>query len=300
MLDVFDSEATVARMNEKAEIVLSDVMAEYRISHVLAAFSGGDDSIVATYWAMNRFPDACVMIADTEIGIEKTREHQRCVIAEHGWDCERACPTPEGKPKSYQGDWIDGETSYEEFVLNHGFPGHQQHHRMYQRLKERAFSKVKRGLGKRPRGSRILVVSGIREDESAIRAGYKRAFAEDPKMCFVWMNPFYYCTAADFEAYRQEFGLPRNPVKQLVGISGECCCGAHAAPGERQAYRIAEPAFADYLDSLERRVMERFPWGWESGPPRWWIDAKRGQQFLFDDSHDSAFMPACVGCLRKR
>lgn len=194
---------------------------------------------------------------------------------------------------------MDSSTSFEEFVLNYGFPGHPQHHRMYQRLKQRAFRQVKARLGKRPKSSRVLVVSGIREDESSIRAGYKRAFAEEASECFVWMNPFYYCTAMDFEAYRQEFGLPRNPVKAECGISGECCCGAHAAPGERQAYRIVEPTFADYLDALELRVRDRgFPWGWESGPPKWWLDQQRGQAFLFDVT--DGFMPACVGCNRKQ
>lgn len=44
-------------------------------------------------------------------------------------------------------------------------------------------------------------------------------------------------------------------------------------------------------------VMERFPWDWESGPPKWWTDAKRGQQFLFPP--EPHFMPACIGCSRK-
>ena len=111
------------------------------------------------------------------------------------------------------------------------------------------------------------------------------------------MNPFYYCDALDFEAYRQEYGLPRNPVKSLVGISGECCCGAHAAPNELAAYQQAEPEFALYLEGLRQRVMQRFPWDWDERPPKWWNDAKRGQLFLFDPVPD--FMPACVGCNRK-
>ena len=299
-MDMFEVADRVEQMTEQASIIVRQVMAEFDISHVVAAFSGGDDSIVSTHWAMDYFPDAVVMIGDTQIGIEKTRKHQTACCERFGWKYHRVSPAPEGAPPNWSKYWVDGNTSYEEFVLNHGFPGHAQHHRMYQRLKQRAFRKIKPILGKAKRGSRIMVVSGIRQDESSIRAGYKRAYAEEKSERFVWVNPFYYSSATDFEAYSQEFGLPRNPVKQLCGISGECCCGAHAVPGEREAYRIAEPAFADYLDALEARVMQAFPWGWECGPPKWYIDQNRGQKFLFDVSENQkTFMPAFVGCVRK-
>lgn len=294
-------EEAIDAMLAKAEAVVDDVLREFDISHVVAAYSGGDDSIVSTHWTIGRFPGAVVMTADTKIGLAVATQHSANVCTQLNLPREVVSPEPEGPPKGWDRDWIDGSTSYEEFVLNHGFPGSGQHHRMYQRLKQRAFRKIKPRLGDRPRGSRILVVSGIRHDESAIRAGYKRAYREEAKEGFVWMNPFYWCTAADFEAYRQEFGLPRNPVKAKCGISGECCCGAFAAPGERLAYRVAEPAFADYLDALEARVRERgFPWGWDESPPRWWTDANAGQRFLFAMDEQCDFMPACVGCHRKR
>lgn len=288
-----DTDRIVEGMLDKAEQVVRDVFAEFDIHAVVAAYSGGDDSVVSTHWAMERFPDAVVMVADTSVALAPSIAHQKRTVEKFGWDCQRLRADVEGQPKGWAKEWSDGETPYEEFVLNHGFSGPPQHHRMYQRLKQRAFRKVKPLLGTRKRGSRIMVVSGIRRDESAIRAGYKRAFAEEPSECFVWANPFYHCTAVDFEAYRQEFGLPRNPVKRQVGISGECCCGAFAAPGERECYRKADPEFAAYLDALEQRVKQRFPWGWGEAPPRWYMDQKRGQTMM-------PFMPACVGCHRKQ
>lgn len=297
-LSMDDCERRVDAMCKRANELLSQCESEFRISHVLGAFSGGDDSIVATHWAIERFPSAVAMNADTKIGLQPSRDHIAAVVNRFGWSCEIASPIPGGKPKGWVGEWIDAETSYEEFVLNFGFPGPQQHPRMCQRLKQRCFRQVRKRLGDRPRGSRVLVVSGIRHDESAIRAGYKRSYKEEPGECFVWFNPFYESTAVDFEAYRQWHGLPRNPVKARCGISGECCCGAFAAPGERLAYEEVDPAFSEYLDNLEKRVRERFPWGWESGPPQWWIDKQRGQQFLFDPG--PTFMPACVGCNRKQ
>lgn len=298
---VMNSGEVVERMLLSAEKVFREVEQEFRISHVVAGFSSGDDSMVSTHWAMTRFPSAVVMTGDTKIGLRLSREHAAAVCVKMQWDREVVSPEPEGPPEGWDRDWTDAPTSYEEFVRNHGFPGPGQHGRMYQRLKQRAFRKIKARVGERPKGSRIMVVSGIRGDESAVRAGYRRAFMEEPKEGFVWVNPFYWHTAADFEAYRQEFGLPRNPAKRKVGISGECCCGAFAAPGEREAYRAAEPEFADYLDNLEVEVMERFPWSWESGPPRWWVqankDSKCGQLHLFDATPE--FRPACVGCHRR-
>ena len=233
-----DGEEVVAGMQAKAELVIKEVMAEFTISHVCAAFSGGNDSIVATHWAMNRFPGCVAITADTQIGLKAARDHQQAVCDLFKWDREVAAPVVEGPPPTWSGDpWVDGQTSYEEFVFNHGFPGPSQHARMYQRLKQRAFRIIKKRLGKRPQRSRILVISGIRADESAIRAGYKRAFMEEPSECFVWCNPFYYCSAADFATYRDEFGLPFNPVKAKCGISGECCCGSFAAVGEREQHQ---------------------------------------------------------------
>lgn len=294
-----DVSSQVDDMIAEGMAVLSNITSMFRISHVMAAFSGGDDSIVSTHWAMANIPGCVVMTADTGVGLHATRTHQGNVCEKYGWDRLLASPDVEGPPKGWITPWEAGNTSYEEFVLNHGFPGPAQHHRMYQRLKQRAFRKIKRLLGCRPRGTRVLVVSGIRHDESAIRAGYKASWAEEAKEGFVWMNPFYWRTAADFEAYRTEFGLSRNPVKRRCGISGECCCGAFAAPGELQAYRSVEPSFADYLDSLQARVANRFPWGWGENPPKWWIDANCGQRFLFEPDPRIQFTPACVGCRRK-
>jgi 3'-phosphoadenosine 5'-phosphosulfate sulfotransferase (PAPS reductase)/FAD synthetase len=297
--NMFEAESIVEGMLAKAEQVISQVMSEFKISHVCAAFSGGDDSIVATHWAMNRFPGCVAITANTEIGLEAARSHQAAVCERFHWQREVASPELEGPPKNWDGEWIDGKTSYEEFVLNFGFPGPPQHPRMYQRLKQRSFRIIKRRLGARPRGSRILVISGIRQDESSIRAGYKRAFAEEPTECFVWCNPFYYCSAGDFAVYRDEFGLPRNPVKRHCGISGECCCGSFAVAGERAAYRQIEPEFSESLDDLETRVMQRFPWGWGESCPKSFLDSKRGQLFLLDDAFGPQFMPACVGCQKK-
>lgn len=316
-----DDEQQIEEMIAEGQRVVNEAIAEFRPKAIVAAYSSGNDSIVSTHFAMTNLPGCFVFNADTMIGLGPSRCHLRAVCEKFNWPLQIGQATPEGPQKKYKvggklvpfderslpaGRWTEGNSSYEEFVLNFGFPGRGLHARMYQRLKERPICRMLRELGARQAkaGPKVLIISGIRGDESAIRAGYKRATAAG-NFGEIWVNPFYWRTAADFEAYRQEFGLPRNPVKAKCGISGECCCGTFGDGAERSSYRIVDPAFADYLDELERRVAANgFPWGWGQDPPDSWKakermikDAKRGQGFLFDaDERIAIFQPMCVGC----
>jgi 3'-phosphoadenosine 5'-phosphosulfate sulfotransferase (PAPS reductase)/FAD synthetase len=311
-----DSEKRTDGMLAAGLQVMREAIDRYQPIAIVAAFSSGDDSIVSTHFTMANFPETFVFNADTLTGLAPSRCHLREVCERFQWRLEIEEAYAEGPPQRMHqdgklvpfdpailpaGKWVEGDTAYEEYCLNHGFPGRNkyQHARMYQRLKERPFRRLLKRLGASKAGAKVLIVSGIRGDESAIRAGYKRTTAEG-YFGDVWVNPFYYQSAADFEAYRQEFGLPRNPAKRLCGISGECCCGTFSNTNERAGYRAVDPAFADYLDRLESRVKANgFPWGWGESPPAWWtaarVDKKRGQLSLFEDLNDG-FQPMCVGC----
>ena len=310
------SEEIVNSMLAEGSRILTEVMEKYDPIAVVAAFSGGDDSIVATHFAMTTIPECTVFNADTLIGMEPTRKHIRAMSDRFDWPLEIGRAEAEGPPKKMRkagklvtfdqailpsGRWTDGATAFEETSLNWGFfgRGKPQHARMYQRLKERPFRRMLKKLGASKAGRKALIISGVRHDESAIRAGYKRSHAEG-YFGDVWVNPFYFRTAGDFAIYRDEFGLPGNPVKRLCGISGECCCGTFAGDGERQSYAIADPDFDRYLTDLETRVRANgFPWGWGESPPRWWKDQRRGQAFL-DFEGAPAFQPMCVGCVNGR
>jgi 3'-phosphoadenosine 5'-phosphosulfate sulfotransferase (PAPS reductase)/FAD synthetase len=306
-----DAEQRVEKMITDGQAILASVIKHVEeelkqpIIGIVAAFSGGNDSIVASHFANQNTKDCCTFNADTMVGLKPAREHIQRVIEKQKWTAEILPATSEGPPgetetnQEVRANWVDGDTAYEEYVLNHGFAGPPMHARMYQRLKERPLMRLRKQLQGGRRGGRLIVISGIRADESSIRAGYKRAWHDVPKQGVTWINPFYYFTAADFELYRQEFGLSRNPVKQLCGISGECCCGTFGSRSERKAYEVADPEFAAYLDTLEARVKQRFPWSWGEGPPDWWTAQKRGQGFLWPmlpDEELPTFQPMCVGC----
>jgi 3'-phosphoadenosine 5'-phosphosulfate sulfotransferase (PAPS reductase)/FAD synthetase len=324
-----NTEANVSDANEQiVDSMIADgmrIMIEaielYKPVQIVAAYSSGDDSIVSTHFTMENFKSAFVFNADTTIGLKPARDHLVSTCDKQNWQLEVGRADPIGPPKTMtvmgkripfdpksmpSGRWTDGDTAYEEYCLNFGFPGPGMHPRMYQRLKERPIRKMlsRFGATASKKRAKVLIVSGIRQDESSRRAGYQRASAAG-NFGDVWVNPFYYHTAADFAAYRDEFGLPRNPVKRLCGISGECCCGTFKEENERKAYEKADPAFVRYLSTLEGRVAELgLPCRWGERPPASFVaanqmivDAKRGQGFLFEaDERLQVFQPMCVGC----
>jgi 3'-phosphoadenosine 5'-phosphosulfate sulfotransferase (PAPS reductase)/FAD synthetase len=314
-----DSEQRVDSMIAEGLRIMREAIAQWKPVAIVAGFSSGDDSSVSTHFTLSNFDGSFVFGADPLVGLEASRCHRIAVCERYGWPLELEKATPEGPPQRMRttggmvpfdpavrlpfGKWIDGNTAYEEAVLNYGFPGKGKlpHSLMYRRLKESPICRMlKRFKASKVEGKpKVLIVSGVRHDESAIRAGYKVATALG-NFGDVWVNPFYFRTAMDFEAYRQEFSIPRNPVKAQCGISGECCCGTFGEADERAAYRAVDPSFADYLDGLESRVKSvGFPWGWGENPPRWWVNAQRdkksGQLSLFSDDLPT-FQPMCVGC----
>lgn len=276
------------RLAQAREILL-EAVGRHRPVAIFAAYSGGNDSIVATHFTLSVLPQARVLHINTGIGIPATRCHVRSTCARFGWDLEEAI-TP---------------VSYEDLVLGRrkgyvgGFPGPAMHRIMYTLLKERALRVVlaatRRG---HLRNSRVLIVSGIRADESRSRTGYQRT--ETRVGAQVWVNPLYWCSHQDFDDYRALHGLPRNPVKDRVGISGECLCGAYAHPGELLAIKLTCRQTWAYLVDLEGRVRAAgFPWGWEERPPKWWFQARAGQEFLFDMAGED-FRPMCHSCEKVR
>lgn len=308
MTFLFDMGDRVEAMLESGRKIMCDAIDEHKPVAIFAGFSGGNDSIVATHFACTEF-GAQAIHCNTMTGVQLTRQHVVDVCERQGWSLMEKHAIATGPPRKRRdgtrfdpatlpcGKWNDAETAYEEFCINFGMPGPGQHARMYQRLKERLFESFKReakqGHGKR---SRVMFITGIRGDESTIRAGYKAAV--DRRGGSVWVNPFYWQTAFDFELYRQEFGLPRNKVSDRIGFSGECLCGTMGSPEELDAVAEVEPEAAAKIHAIEERCRSYgLPCKWATAPagrPKF----LEGQQELFGD--EPTFQPACVGCIRRQ
>lgn len=311
MFDRWDdgAEERMEKMLKSGRKIMREAIEEYKPVAIFAGFSGGNDSVVVTHFACTEF-GATAIHANTMIGVEKSRQHARDTAAKWGWGFSEKYAESSGPPKKKKdgspfdpkalptGEWQDGDTRYEEFCFNFGMPGPGQHPRMYQILKERVFEAYKRDAkaGKHRR-STVMFVSGVRHDESAIRAGYKTAVKKIGSS--IWVQPFYWHTKHDFAMYRDEFGLPRNPVSDIVGISGECLCGTMGDRAELDAVAKIEPETTAYIHRLEEKCKSLgLPCLWATRPQKpKSSSADKNQLELFGNTPE--FQPACVGCIRR-
>lgn len=312
MPDLFPEifEQRLEAMIEQGRKIVLDAIEEYKPIAIFGAFSGGDDSIVPTHFG-NHYFGAAAMHARTMTAVRQNYEHVIRCSEKFGWQLVVKEALAEGMPEKHRdgapwdqtllpsGRWTDGNTAYEEFVLNFGFPGPGQHARMYQRLKERSFNAIKREakIGAN-RNATVMFLSGIRHDESAIRAGYKRAVQKVGAT--VWVNPFYWCSAVDFHLYREEFGLPRNPVKPIIGISGDCNCGTMCTDPTAERVGIAQldPERDKEITKLEERCASLgLPCKWAHRPEKKREQSDLQQLLLWGDEPEQ--LPACVGCVRR-
>lgn len=268
-----------------------EIHVEARLRHIdpdrvtLAAtavlFSGGNDSTILAHLFREQATHA--IHANTTIGIEQTRQFVRDTCA--GWDL----PLIENTPPP-------GST-YEDLVIERGFPGPAQHWKMYQRLKERALLQAKNQLiGRNYYTKRVIFLAGRRKAESDRRADIPTI---ERKRSIIWVSPLVNWTALDMNTYRMRFPeCPRNPVPDLIHMSGECLCGAFAKPGELDEIGYWFPEVAAHIHELEAKVRAagvvgpQCRWGW--GADRKLRPAKSGPLctsctlFDFDDDLSGA------------
>lgn len=268
---------------EDAFTVLDEAHAEHNPRAWFTLFSGGHDSLtacaVAFEWAKARGIELSAAHIRTGTGIPDTTEFVKATCAAQGWPLRI----------------FDPPVPYEDIVLEYGFPGPAQHGLMYQRLKERCLRQLVREA-KQDFHDRIGLVTGVRSDESLRRMRHVDRIQRDGAQVWaaaIWNWSKIECANFSFK----ERGLERNPVVDLIHMSGECLCGAFARPGEMQEIEGWFPAHADWLHELERKVAEKGlrAWRWGVRPPR----IHREQMAMdFGADWDDAPLPGmlCVGC----
>jgi 3'-phosphoadenosine 5'-phosphosulfate sulfotransferase (PAPS reductase)/FAD synthetase len=198
----------------EAFALLDAAIREHNPSHVFAGYSGGHDSLVSTHIAAQHPRFSGVFHANTTIGIEETRLHMRATCERFDWPLKEYYP-PE---------------SYRDMCLKYGFPGPGAHMFCFIKLKERSIKSLVRDH-KTGRKDRIMLVTGARASESKRRMGHVEIVQRDGAL--VWVAPCIDFTDDEKEAYIAEHNLPRNPVVDAIGMSGECLCGAFANNGKR-------------------------------------------------------------------
>ncbi len=263
---------TFAQKLVEARAILDDAIHRYKPSHVFAMFSGGHDSLSVTHFASQHSSFSGAIHINTGIGVEQTREFVRSTCQHYGWKLiERSARAGQ----------------YEEWVTRFGFPGPSAHRYMYSLLKERPLRTVIREF-KRSRHDRILLVTGVRRQESARRMGHVQAVQQEGVR--VWCAPFLRLSALDVGRYLEENRVQRNEVVDILHMSGECGCGAYGKQGELQELEVWFPDLATRIRALEAKVRaagHSWGWGWEARSC-----SKKVSQA------GSTFQPMCVGCAK--
>lgn len=233
---------------EDANELVERAYDEHKPRKVFCLFSGGNDSTVLLHWANRKILthrpliDGAVHI-DTGTALPGVREF-----------VEKFCADLRIPLLVYEaGD------AFERLVLERsgnqerpfGFPGPGQHPRAYQRIKERQVRKLAADH-KKTVHDRIMLVTGVRRQESQRRMGLSQPINRVGSQ--VWVNPLIDWTDREMRDYRAKWNVPQSDVAALMHRSGECNCGAFAAPGERQDIATFYPEFDAWLTDLERRA----------------------------------------------
>lgn len=275
--------------------LISRVMREHSPAAWVPLLSGGHDSVCACHIA-SIHPDAPkpfrVLQIDTGIRSAANFDYVERVCAQFGWELERlSSPDP--------------KDSYEQFVRDRGFPGPGRHAWVYARLKERVIQRVvtERSRGQRP----VMLLTGCRRRESVRRMGYAvevrrgdglydTGHLRNPSRlwvapCLEWMPP-------DQTAYMDEFGIPRNPIKDAVGLSGECFCGANARQdATEQTARDELALIKQHCPDVYAEIQRLSAIARECGQPDRWGE-KPTKKVDYENTPCLPFMDLCVGCSR--
>jgi 3'-phosphoadenosine 5'-phosphosulfate sulfotransferase (PAPS reductase)/FAD synthetase len=243
---------------EEAHAIFNRAYEEHEPKAVFLLTSGGNDSAVPLHLFKDDPRVTAAVHIDTGIKVPEVEPHVQRVCDQYGLKLlvYRAV-------ENTQADGTPDPQVYEEIIRKHGFPGPAQHSRMYSQLKERQLRRLVREH-KTGKFDRIMLVTGVRRQESRRRMGYveeTQRFGSN-----VWVAPVANWTNEDMRVYRETFEVPTSPVSAKLGMSGECLCGAFAKPGEMARLEEFFPEVAAKIRDLERR--SNCPWGWEGQPPR--------------------------------
>jgi 3'-phosphoadenosine 5'-phosphosulfate sulfotransferase (PAPS reductase)/FAD synthetase len=278
-------EARTTSLLEDAYAVLDEAERLHKPVARYALFSGGHDSLtttaVAFAWAEERGLPMAAAHINTGIGIPETTQFVRETCENHGWYLKEFSPP----------------VPYEEIVLEYGFPGPANHGLMYQRLKERCLRQLvreaKAELGTGSPSDRVMLVTGVRSEESQRRMRHVERIQRDGAQ--VWAAALWNWTKLDCSREMERRELKRNEVVDAIHMSGECLCGAFARPGEIKELEMWYPATAARLHDLERQVEAKGLRGciWGQRPPR---VHREQMKLLLDDYETATVGPLCIGC----
>ena len=251
---------------KEAFYILDQAQDQFKPISVVGMYSGGNDSLavarILEIWSAMRNVPFHVAHINTGIGIDETRMHVRATARDRNWSFYEFSTPPDHYIRM-----VTGQERHRS--VPGGFPGAPLHSIYYRDLKDRRVEEMMRCLKQgHKRTEKVMLVSGIRRQESRRRMGY--ASAINTRGSQIWVNPCLNWSANDVYDLRDLHKLPQSPVSALLHRSGECLCGAMADEGEYEEVCYWFPKTGAYLRKITEQVHAAgFLWNWDQGPPEW-------------------------------
>jgi len=270
---------------ESSAEIYQRAIAEYQPYAIVLMMSGGNDSLTAYYVAKKLgIKIDFILHINTGTGIAETTEFVRYFAESEGIKYIEASA----------GD------AYENYVLRKGFfgRGHQAHNFSYHLLKhQRLVNSISVNIRQRRRSRPVLLLNGARLQESENRTrrlNGNEIRRDNGKSANIWVNLVHHWTKNECQSFLGECDAKRNPVAELLCRSAECMCGTMQNQAAREEASYWFPKWGKWLDDLENRVTQKFPWGWAQETPKSLaIETQTGQLRLFDYQ----LQPMCQDCI---
>lgn len=235
---------------EQGKRMIAIAVKMYKPRKVWALCSGGNDSLCSTHLAMSTGLCDGVASINTTIGIQETRDHLTKVCDKFGWPLK----------------WLFPTYTYAELCGKFGMPGPGGHALVYNRLKLHCIGRLAR-YERSKKTDKIMVISGCRLNESVRRMNNALPITREGRL--IWCAPIINWDDEDKTVYQINNRIPRNPVTPVLGISGECLCGAFAKPGEREKIRESFPDAESQIVAAEHAAASNNkPCAWGTRPPK--------------------------------
>jgi 3'-phosphoadenosine 5'-phosphosulfate sulfotransferase (PAPS reductase)/FAD synthetase len=200
-----------------------------------ALLSGGKDSTLSAFEMDRQGKLEGAVYIDTGIGLKETREYVENLTSQLGW-----------KLKIFK-----GYTSYDTYILKHGFPTPSGHSQIMHILKLDA---VRRFISwhKKENGYMPILFSGVRSAESKRRA--KWAVQSQLYQGAYWICPIFNISNKEVWEKHKEYGIPLNPAYETIGKSGDCLCGSFGNLTEKKIINKFYPYLAEHINYLEQNT----------------------------------------------
>lgn len=234
-----------------AHATLDSAIAEYNVTELWAAFSGGHDSLTMAHVTSLHPKFRGIIHIDTGTGLKETRKFVEDTCKRYGWRLVVQKPA----------------TTYEMLLVKYAFPGPAAHEEMYKYLKERPIRQAVKVIRKNNKTAVIGKVGGMRTQESARRKRNTEPYMKS-KTEGVWISPIHNWTALDCADYIRAFNLPRSEVKAKMHMSGDCFCGSFARPEELRELDLWYPYQADRIRRWQELVQTSKRLGFTEQPEK--------------------------------